>query len=75
MNRQQRRAQGHGAAGAGGGGGGFGLSPDLMKQAQDLQNSRPSLKNQGVQLMIGVEGTPIRVPAAAQAPTTQPAAH
>jgi tetratricopeptide (TPR) repeat protein len=39
----------------------------IKKQAQDLQNSKPSMKNQGVQLMIGVEGTPIRVPA------TQPA--
>jgi Tfp pilus assembly protein PilF len=44
----------------------------LKKQAQDLQNSRPSLKNQGVQLMIGVEGSPIRIPGAPAA--TQPAA-
>jgi len=35
----------------------------MKKQAQDLQNSKPSIKNQGVQLMIGVEGTPIRIPA------------
>jgi tetratricopeptide (TPR) repeat protein len=49
----------------------------LKKQAQDLQNSRPSLKNQGVQLMIGVEGTPIRIPGipiAAAPASTQPIA-
>jgi tetratricopeptide (TPR) repeat protein len=57
----------------------------LKKQAQDLQNSRPSIKNQGVHLLIGVEGTPIRMPGggggavavpASQAvptPATQPA--
>ncbi len=33
MNRQQRRH-----SGGGGGGGGFGISPDLLKQAQELQN-------------------------------------
>jgi DNA-binding YbaB/EbfC family protein len=35
MNRAQRRA---GGGGGGGGGGGFGLSPDLLRQAQELQN-------------------------------------
>jgi tetratricopeptide (TPR) repeat protein len=43
----------------------------LKKQAQDLQASRPSLKSRGVQLMIGVEGAPIRIPAAPVAATTQ----
>jgi tetratricopeptide (TPR) repeat protein len=50
----------------------------IKKQAQDLQNSKPTIKNQGVQLLIGVEGTPIRIAAgaagaAAPAPAAQPA--
>ncbi len=44
----------------------------LKKQARDLQNNKPSMKNQGVQQIIGPEGTPIRV--AGIAPATQPAA-
>jgi tetratricopeptide (TPR) repeat protein len=47
----------------------------LKKQAQDLQSSRPSIKDQGVQLLIGVEGTPIRIPnVSVGAAATQPAA-
>jgi DNA-binding YbaB/EbfC family protein len=38
MNRAQRRAQGKGGASGGMGGMGGMLSPDLLKQAQELQN-------------------------------------
>jgi hypothetical protein len=40
----------------------------MKKQAQDLQATRPSLKNQGVMQPIGVEGTPIKI----SSPATQP---
>jgi Tfp pilus assembly protein PilF len=33
----------------------------LKKQAQDLQNSRPSIRSQGVMQVIGTEGTPIKI--------------
>jgi tetratricopeptide (TPR) repeat protein len=48
----------------------------LKKQADDLQASKPSLKNRGVQLMFGVEATPIKLPApvpVALLPASQPA--
>jgi tetratricopeptide (TPR) repeat protein len=43
----------------------------LKKQAQDLQNSRPSQHNLGVLQVIGPEGAPLKV---AIAPTAQPIA-
>jgi tetratricopeptide (TPR) repeat protein len=33
----------------------------MKKQAQDLQNSRPSIRNQGVMQIVGPEGTPIKI--------------
>ncbi len=33
----------------------------IKKQAQDLQNRRPTAKNQGVMQPIGAEGTPIKI--------------
>lgn len=38
----------------------------LKKQATDLQNSRPSVKTQGVMELIGAEGTPIKIAGAPQ---------
>src|SRR5579883_1594134 len=47
MNRAQRRA--------GGGGGGFGLNPDLLKQAQELQNKLMQAQQEAAEAVI--EGT------------------
>jgi tetratricopeptide (TPR) repeat protein len=45
---------------------------DLMKkQAQDLQNSRPSIRSQGVMQIIGTEGTPIKIAGPAVAPAAR----
>jgi len=47
MNRAQRRA--------GGGGGGFGLNPDLLKQAQELQNKLMQAQQEAAEAVT--EGT------------------
>src|SRR5437763_8916148 len=52
MNRAQRRQSGRGGAG---GGGGFGLSPDLIKQAQELQNKLMQAQQEAQQAVT--EGT------------------
>lgn len=39
----------------------------IKKQAQDLQKSRPSVRSQAVMVVIGAEGTPIRIAAPANA--------
>ncbi len=53
MNRAQRRQSGRGGGAAGGGG--FGLSPDLIKQAQELQNKLVQAQQEAQQAVT--EGT------------------
>jgi nucleoid-associated protein EbfC len=52
VNRAQRRAQGGGGSS---GGGGFGLSPDLLKQAQELQAKLMQAQQEAAEAVV--EGT------------------